>query len=195
MQEIWKDIIIEKNSIIYDYTGLYQVSNLGRVRSLDRVDSSRHKRNGRMLKIRVDTSGYLSVRLYKNKEAKDFLVHRLVATAFLDNPNNLPQVNHIDECKSNNCVDNLEWCDNQYNTQYSSHKWSREKHPLYGKCSKDAPNTKKVICLETQQMFDTIKDASKWCKGDVAQCLRGRTKTAGGYHWKYVEKGEDSNEN
>lgn len=106
MKEIWKPI---KN-----YENLYEISNLGNVKSLDRVIISKNgvKKliKGKINKLGLTHSGYVSVSLYKNSEQKIFRVHRLVAEAFIPNPNNLPQVNHIDENKENNNVDNLEWC-------------------------------------------------------------------------------------
>ena len=192
MDEIWKDIVVTKGDITYDYSGKYQVSNLGRVRRLDMVDVMGRKRKCVVYKPQLDKSGYLRVVLQKDGEMKGFLVHRLVATAFIPNPNNLPYVNHRDECKTNNCVENLEWCDASYNTKYSLykyiHKLKGENHPMYGRKGEKSPGARKVVCLETGEVFGSIKDANEWIgKGDVAHCLRGRTKTAGGYHWQYLD--------
>jgi hypothetical protein len=99
MNEIWETVP--------GYRGKYEVSNLGRVRSY-----------GVIISQRVGSYGYYRVNLYIGKLKKTVPVHRLVAKAFIPNPNNLPQVNHIDEDKKNNRVDNLEWCDNYYNTHY-----------------------------------------------------------------------------
>lgn len=176
-QEIWKDIIIKKNGVIYDYTGLYEVSNIGRVRSL-RDNHGKYRR--KIMKCGHDTNGYCTVVLTMDGR-QVFLVHRLVANAFIPNPNNLPVVNHRDECKSNNCVNNLEWCTVQQNTKYSSYT---RKGLLAGDKN---PNSKKVICLETKNVFTTVKKAKEWCGGDVAQCCNGRSKTAGGYHWMWYE--------
>lgn len=113
MTEIWKDV--------KGYEGLYQVSNMGRVRSVARVVTWKNQQTksykSRMMKIR-EKNGYRVVSLYKNHKSKDNRVHRLVADAFIENPNNLPFINHIDEDKSNNKVDNLEWCTRQYNNNY-----------------------------------------------------------------------------
>lgn len=198
MNEEWKDIVIEKNGIVYDYTGVYQVSNLGRVRSLDRINSNGRRVKGKMLNPKPNNHGYISVDLYLSEEKKSnkFGVHRLVATAFIPNPDNLPVINHKDENPLNNCVDNLEWCTVQYNTQYSSHKISKglkgktsgENNPMYGRTGNKNPRAKKVICVETKQTFDCIRQAQEWLgKGCIKHCLRGDQQTAGGYHWMYYE--------
>lgn len=183
MEEQWRDIIIEKNGEVFDYTGLYQVSNLGKVRN---------SRTGRILKSRTGNKyKYQHVNLCENGKTKTFLVHRLVATSFIPNPDNLPVVNHKDENPSNNCVENLEWCTVQYNTQYSSHK-------MKGKPKSDEWKqkiNKKVICLETKQVFNSIGEAEEWIgKGEISACCRGKQKSAGKHpetgeklHWMYYE--------
>lgn len=102
--EIWKDI--------KDYEGLYQVSNLGRVRNI------RHNKN-KILKP-IYHKKYYQITLSKNNIRVQYRIHRLVATAFIPNPENLPEVNHKDENKVNNCVSNLEWCDSKYNNNYNN---------------------------------------------------------------------------
>ena len=113
--------MIEEWRPIEGYEGLYEVSSYGRVRSLDRfiVDSLGHKRfyKGKVLSPIKDKNGYLSVKL---QEGNKHNIHRLVAQEFIENPDNLPQVNHKDENKSNNRVDNLEWCDQAYNNLYGT---------------------------------------------------------------------------
>lgn len=99
MQEIWKDI--------EGYEGLYQVSNMGRVRN-----------NKKLLSPYNEGKGYLKVSLFKDKKCKRYKVHRLVANAFLPKAENKPMVNHIDENKHNNVITNLEWCSNQENVAY-----------------------------------------------------------------------------
>ena len=111
-EEIWRPI--------EGYEGLYEVSNLGRVRSLDRYDSRNQFRKGRIMKQNNDGRDYMSIQLCLNGKLKKYFVHRLVAEAFLPNPDNLPQVNHKDEDKSNNRVDNLEWCTAKYNLSYGT---------------------------------------------------------------------------
>lgn len=109
-EEIWKDI--------EGYEGSYQVSNTGLVRSLDRRRTDGVLIHGRMLAQSADQDGYLVLGLSLDGKSKTVKVHRLVAKAFIDNPDNLPEVNHIDEDKTNNNVDNLEWCTNAYNLTY-----------------------------------------------------------------------------
>lgn len=111
MQEIWKDI---KN-----YEGLYKVSNLGNVKSLPKK-AGRSNRKEKILNFNKNSKGYLRVELSKDKKRKQCLVHRLVAETFIPNYNNLPQINHKDENKENNYIDNLEWCDNKYNNNYGT---------------------------------------------------------------------------
>lgn len=105
MEEIWRPI--------EGYEGLYEVSSYGRIRSLMKSIILRPKK---------EPSGYLRCNLYLNKNMKTVSIHRLVAQAFIPNPDNLPQVNHMDEDKTNNRVDNLEWCDSKYNNDYGTRK-------------------------------------------------------------------------
>ena len=116
MEEVWKPIIIEKKGVIYNFTGLYEISNLGRVRSLNHNNTGKIK----IMKNQKDSRDYFQVGLSKDGERNFFLVHRLVATMFIDNPNELPQVNHKDEDKTNNHVENLEWCTQEYNNSYGT---------------------------------------------------------------------------
>ena len=114
MTEIWKDIV--------GYEGLYQVSNLGNVKRL-----KGYKGRGKgyiveehIIQPSINSRGYQNVILCKNGKTKTFTMHRLVAIAFLYNSDNLPEVNHKDEDKTNNCVDNLEWCTAKYNVNYGT---------------------------------------------------------------------------
>lgn len=108
MQEVWKDID--------GYEGKYQVSNLGRVKSLNYNRTGEEK----LLKPLENKCGYVRVVLYKDRRAKNYLIHRLVAETFIPNPNNYPIINHKDENKQNNKVKNLEWCTYEYNNTYGS---------------------------------------------------------------------------
>ena len=106
--ETWKPVA--------GYEGLYEVSNLGNVRRV----AGKGCKEIRVLKLVKQSNGYLYVNLYKEGNRKMHRVHRLVAQAFIPNPDNLPEINHIDEDKTNNCVENLEWCDNVYNNNHGT---------------------------------------------------------------------------
>ena len=112
IDEIWKDV--------KDYKGLYKVSNFGRVKSLKRINCYGRIINEKILTSTLNNKGYLRVKLSKNGKGKNVSVHRLVAEAFIPNPNNLPQINHKDENPKNNNVKNLEWCDNKYNSNFGT---------------------------------------------------------------------------
>ena len=105
MKEIWKDII--------GFEGIYEISNLGRIRRI---------KTGRILSTRRSDDWYITVTLYKDKKRYGKSLHRLVSEAFISNPDNLPEVNHRDEDKTNNRVDNLEFCDHKYNVNYGTIK-------------------------------------------------------------------------
>ena len=116
IEEIWKPI--------EGYEGLYEVSNTGQVRSLDRYIKTCYEayklQKGKILNPGKNTNGYLQVVLHCNGKCKTINVHKLVAQAFIPNTDNLPMINHKDEDKTNNNVDNLEWCTSKYNINYGS---------------------------------------------------------------------------
>ena len=118
MKEIWKDVV--------GFERIYQVSNYGKIKSLG--NKSNHK-DAIIMKPILNYKGYLQINLRKNGKSYHFVVHRLVAQAFIPNPDNLPQVNHIDGNKQNNNVKNLEWCDNSYN-QIHANKMGLNKHRI-----------------------------------------------------------------
>lgn len=179
-QEIWKDIA--------GYEGLYQVSNLGRVKSVDRI--VHHKNDGprlyrsKILKPLATVYGYLQVVLSKNGVVRRYSVHRLVATTFIPNDNLFSTtVNHKNEVKADNRVENLEWMSQGDNTRYSQ----REGGTGYQKGRK-SPNAKQVRCIETGQVFGCATEASKWAGLNkyavgVAIC---KGCSAGGYHWEHI---------
>ena len=143
--EIWKDI--------EGYEGLYQVSNSGRVKNI--------KRN-RLLKPFPDKNGYLRVDLFKNSRSSTKSVHRLVAKAFISNPNNLPQVNHKDENPSNNNVENLEWCSTQYNITYGTRS-ERASKTMLGKYKNDSLfcRCRPIKNSITGEEFYSIREAAR----------------------------------
>ena len=110
--EVWKDVV--------GYEGLYKVSNRGNVYSVERKDTIGRKCGGIILKPKNHEEGYLRVTLHKNDTRKHKLIHRLALEAFVPNTNNYPEVNHRDEDKNNNCVENLEWCTGDYNLRYGT---------------------------------------------------------------------------
>ena len=164
------------------YEGLYEVSSMGRVRSVERIVwNGRGYRTvqEKILKPKKAKGGYLQVHLNKDGKDKLYLVHRLVAIAFISNPDNLPQVNHKDENKENNCVSNLEWCSHEYNNNYGSRTQ---------KTSKPVIAIDKVSGLIIK--FPSIMEASRVTGvscGNIVHCCKGRYKYAGDYFWQYIE--------
>lgn len=139
------------------------------------------------------TGGYYVVNLYDaDGRARRPLVHRLVALAYIPNPDNLPQVNHKDENKQNNHVDNLEWCTEKYNSGYGT----RGQRVAQSQLSGNNSVARKVMCINTGQVFPTARDANKWCGVNVTSvclCCQGKQKWAGKHPetkerlvWKYV---------
>ena len=158
MMEEWKDVV--------GFEGYYQISNLGNIRGLDRkVKSSRSKSGFRTVKSRkikthIDKYGYVSVRLRKEGKTKAFTIHRLVALAFIPNPNNFPSINHIDENKLNNNVQNLEWCTVRYNNLYNGRQNRINlKQQLNNKNSK--PVQQYSLNGELINEFISIRDAAR----------------------------------
>lgn len=176
MKEIWKDII--------GYEGHYQVSNLGNVKSLERKDRLGNKRKEKLLKSCTNPKGYHHVVLSLNGSTHHKSVHRLVAIAFIPNPHNYPQVNHIDENKANNCITNLEWCTYKYNANYGTRiQRISETNILNNKSGKPVTNGFEI--------FQSISYASRSLnisRSSINQCVRGLRKTVGGFTWRYVNE-------
>lgn len=180
-EEIWKDIP--------NYESLYQISNYGRIKSLSKKIKNKNGyriTKDKILKNILADDGYLKTILYKNKKAKMFLVHRLVAQVFIPNINNLPQINHKDENKSNNYIDNLEWCTQKYNNNYGTHnkRMQKTKQKKYGKAVKQINQNGEIVAI-----YSCIREAYR--KTNVGRkeitkvCLK-KYKQAGGYRWEYV---------
>ena len=169
--EEWKDI--------EEYEGLYQVSNLGRVKSL-------YWNNERIMKTAKDKDGYLLVNLYKNKKGKSYLVHRLVAMAFIPNPNNLPEVNHKDEDKTNNNVDNMEWCGRKYNINYGTGIERRsEKQKTAQRCIPVYQYTLDGKFIAEYLSIHEVERQTGYFNGHISNCCNGKRKTAYGFIWRY----------
>lgn len=184
--EIWKPIC--------GFEGLYEVSNLGRVKSLKYGKE-------KILKQIKDKFGYLHVILCKNGTKKTSKVHRLVGNAFIPNPNNLPIINHKDEKKENNIVENLEWCTVKYNNTYGSCIQRRIDSTDYKAIAmknaeklRNHPNrSKKVYQYTLDYKLIKIWESTHECgRNDynqraISACCRGERKTHKGYIWSYTE--------
>lgn len=173
MEEVWRDIKGFENK--------YQVSNLGRVKSLERTRKGKNNSTvfvpEKILKGKYDKDGYIEYALCtgKHKQMKFFRAHRLVAEAFIDNPNNLPHVNHINEIKNDNRVENLEWSTLQYNLFYSK--------------SKPVGMYKDGKLIATFLSITEVESCG-FDKVTVGKCCRGvkNFNTHKGYEWRYIEK-------
>ena len=227
MDEIWKDI--------ENYNGDYQVSNLGRVKSFAIGE--------RILKPTDNGKGYLIVGLSCKAHRKNHYVHRLVAFAFIDNPNEYSEINHKDENIQNNSYENLEWCSRKYNCNYGSHNeklsnsligrtpWNKgcdgvysdstikvmseraktrflnkENHPMYGKHLSEESihkiitsnsehykrNRKKVICINTGKIYESITEAANELKlhgADITNVCKHKYNTVHKYKFEYYGAG------
>lgn len=183
--EIWKDVV--------GFEGLYEVSNFGRVRSVEHTTFVQrekdlipynHLQKQKILSQRTGKTGYVKVNLYRNtvrsRSMKTALVHRLVAEAFIDNPNNYKHINHKDENKENNCAENLEWCTAKYNLNYGSRKYVL---------------TKKVRQLSLDgtliNEFYGVREAERKTgisHSGISNCCNRKPgyETAGGFRWEYA---------
>jgi hypothetical protein len=149
---------------IPEFNGLYAATADGRIYSY---------RRKRFMKICNGNKGYKQVCIQVGQKAYMRYVHRLVAMAWIPNPDNLPEVNHIDENKANNAISNLEWCTRKYNLRVSSVGFK----------------VKPVHCVELNKDFDSLTDAAKFVGvtvSAVGEAANGRTQTSGGYHWQYI---------
>lgn len=178
--EIWKDIP--------GYEGLYKISNKQRVRSINRdiiySNGVKHHTIGKILKPQKNKQGYLFVILTKNNKPSAKYIHQLMAKVFIPNPNNLLFINHKDENKSNNSIENLEWCTISYNNNYGTR----------------TQKTRKKICQYTTdykliKIWDGIRVASRVLNissQQISQCCKKQKyrHTAGGYIWEYLERSD-----
>ena len=180
--EVWKDVL--------DYEGYYKVSNEGNVYSVERKDTLGRNWGGIVLKQTYDKNGYIRVTLCKNGTLKTKQAHRLVAEAFIPNPNNYPQVNHLDEVKDNNSVENLEWCTSKHNSNHGTRNERRVK-----------VQSKKVraVNIKTGKVltFNSTREARKKGYYNASQARRGVYKSPNGnliggdghiykgYRWSY----------
>lgn len=150
---------------VKNYEGLYAVTSCGKVWSYY---------SKKFLKPGATNNGYLQVILYKDGKMKHYKIHRLVAEAYIPNPENLPEINHKDENKTNNCLQNLEWCDHKYNINYGT-KIDRQKKPILqydldGNFIREWPSA---------------SDVGKEVSAAICNCLKGNRKSAYGFKWVY----------
>lgn len=173
--EIWKPI--------KEYENLYQISNFGNVKRIERINSYGRKLKEKIMKPCKDLDGYLRLPLTKNGTKNTFKVHKLVAEAFVNNPQNKETVNHIDENKTNNFYKNLEWL-------------SREENRNYGSRNKRAANSckKKIKVIYRDGTYEIWDSTEDFCKefgfhsSNVSGVLRGKCKTSHGIKFEYYQK-------
>lgn len=175
MKEVWKDIP--------GYEGLYQASTYGRIRSLPRATT-----HGKIRKLSKHKSGYLVFSAWKQGKPKYISVHRAVAEAFIPNPNGYQQVNHKDEIKTNNQVNNLEWCTPKYNTNYGTG------HKRATLAETNGKGSKQVLQIKDGNVIHIWESANEcqrhgFNQGYISACCRGEHKKAYGFEWKYLKKG------
>lgn len=157
--EEWKDVV--------GYEDHYQISSEGRIRN---------KHTNIILKpSKTGVYYHIGLRYGQHKEC---LVHRLVAEAFIPNPDNLPQVNHKDENKHNNCVENLEWCTNKYNTNYGKGALARNQRVIQYDTDGNA--------LKVWESIEEAAEALQICRVGISACCRGVNNTSGGFAWTYA---------
>ena len=195
MEEIWKDVV--------GYEGLYQVSNQGRLLRCERVASNNHLLPPKIKDLQKKRkTGYMGSSIVdKSGKSHNVLIHRLVAVAFIPNHNKLPQVDHIDGNKENNCVDNLLWCTAKENVNYPISIATRSKSL---KIAQNNPQTiskkiksshkKKVnqfsLSGEFIKTYESLRDIQRTLGfniTNVTACAHGRKRSAYGYIWKFVE--------
>lgn len=157
---------------VKNYEGLYAVTSCGKVWSY-------YTNKFLSIKIRKQ-DGRAEVNLRKDGKNKSFFVHRLVAEAYIPNPSGLPEVNHKDENPQNNNVNNLEWCDRDYNQHYGTaiERMGKSK-------------SKAVFCVELNQEFYGTREAERQtgvAHSSISSCCKGKLKSAGGYHWRYADE-------
>ena len=174
MYETWKEIP--------GFEGLYEISNLGRIKSFRKSKKSGFK-DEYFLKRCLANNGYYQVTLYGNRERKKFQVHRLVASCFIPNPDNLPQINHKDENPLNNCADNLEWCTAAYNNSYGTARLRGmiTKGKMVDQFLPSGQFIARYICSSIAEKITGTP------KQSIRECCRGEAESAHGFIWHYAE--------
>lgn len=172
--EIWKDI--------EGYEGIYKASNKGRIKSLQRYNKKGIEICEKIMKPCVDRYGYSLVCLYNNTSKRSIRVHRIIALTFIPNPNSYKEINHKDENKNNNSLENLEWCTRRYNLCYGSRKLVNKKR---GKVVYQYNKNKELI-----HKWESIREAEKtglYTESGIRQCTSGRQQQYKGFIWSFKE--------
>lgn len=193
-KEIWKDIP--------NYEGLYQISNLGNVKSLSRYKQNHNKKQIVEEKIRkniISKTGYYTCMLNKNGKNKLFKVHRLVALVFIDNPNNLPIVNHIDGNKLNNNYKNLEWCTYSHNNKEAYRLGLKGNEKDFRGLKKYNEKLKKEILqydlncnfIKKWNSISEIQKELGYATTNISKCCKGKYNKAYNYIWEYSGNNEE----
>lgn len=155
---------------IKGFEGLYAITSCGKVWSYY---------SNKFLVATLDKNEYKKITLHKEGKVKTFFIHRLVREAYIPNPTGLPQVNHKNEVKTDNYINNLEWCDAAYNNNYGT------------RTKKVVEKLKKPIyCVELDRVFDSLTQAANELgldQGSITKCCQGKRTYCGGYHWRYAE--------
>ena len=161
VMEQWKRIVMDGVEYPYDVC--------------NRDNKVRSVRTGQLVSVNDDGRGYLKVKLHKNGEQRNFSIHRLVATAFIPNPDNLPEVDHIDRNRYNNNVENLRWVSKQQNIE--------------NRDSAECGRKLRVKCVETGVIYESLSEACRILglhESNLSKCVNGIYKTCGGFHWEMV---------
>ena len=180
--EEWRDVV--------GYEGLYQVSSMGRVKSLERKDCLGRTVKERILKSRTNRYGYMEVNLCADGKRKMLKVHRLVCQAFHDNPDNKPEVNHVNEDKTDNRACNLEWCTVKENNNHGTRNARIAE-------TKSKPVVQYTLNGELIKVWSSAAEAERRAGFDhstISKVANGKRKTAYGFRWKYIERKVTFNE-
>lgn len=184
-EEVWKPVV--------GYEGLYDVSNFGNIKSLDRITPHGHKWQGRILRQTITPQGYYKVNLWKNGVRKTHKVHRLVLTAFIPNTENKPCVNHIDEVRLNNKLDNLEWATYKENNNHGSCQEKRIANTDWEsiRLKQSSPVTAMDKITGEVISFPSMSEAGRngFDQAAISRCCNGKLRSHGGYYWSSIDKG------